>query len=190
MVDTVGVEILCHFAESAYPPLAVVLQHLVPVVCRESPVLAIGRERIGRGTSLTIQVEILRFNPCLNAVATDADGDVALQDDTMCTGILMGSMHLTVEVVLHVAPEVGHLFVNLGQWLGPCRELSRSVEVAIVAKLCVWLQPLLVVCAELFVGSRTLDCCPFLLEQHLQILQFGAEHALVVNLWQRIQFLT
>ena len=114
MVDTVGVEVLCHLAEATYPPLTAVLQHLVPVVGGEAPVLTVGRERIGWGTGLTVQVEIFGLNPCLDTVAADANGDVTLQDDMVLTGILVGSVHLPVKVILHVAPEVGHLFVRLG----------------------------------------------------------------------------
>ena len=190
MVDTVSIEVLCHLAETAYPPLAAVFQHLVPVVRGEAPVLTVGRERIGWGTGLTIQIEVLGFYPCLDTVAADADRNVALQDDTMLAGILMGGMHLAVKVVLHIAPEVGHFLVRLGQRLRPCRELCRTVEVAIVAEFRVRLQPLFVILTELLVGSSTFHCCPFLSKQYLQILQFGTEHTFIVNLRQCVQLLT
>ena len=99
-------------------------------------------------------------------------------------------MHLTVEVILYVIPEVGHLLVGFGQRIWPCLELCRTIQVTIVAELCVWLQPKIVVFTELLVGSSTFYCCPFLLEQYVQIVKLCAEHALIVNLRQGIQLLT
>ena len=69
MVNAVGVEVLCHLAEAVHPPAAVVLHHLIPVVGGESPVLAVGRERIGWGTGLLTHVEVAGFYPSLYAVA-------------------------------------------------------------------------------------------------------------------------
>ena len=69
MVYAVGIEVLCHLAESSHPPLAAVLQHLVPVVGGEAPVLPVGRERVGRCSCLSVQVEVLRLHPGLHAVA-------------------------------------------------------------------------------------------------------------------------
>ena len=54
MVNAVGIEIFRHILETAYPPGTVVLQHLIPVIGGEAPVLTVGRERIGRRTSLSI----------------------------------------------------------------------------------------------------------------------------------------
>ena len=192
MVDTVGIKVLCHLAEAAYPPLAAILQHLVPVVCRKAPVLAVGREWIGWCTSLTVQVEVLRFYPCLDTVATDTDRDVALEDDTVHASILMSRMHLTVEVELYVAPEVllaVSLWLLVFGFLGPFGEDGSAILVAIDAELSVGHQPFLVVLVELLVSLRGLDALPFLFEQHLQILHFSAEHTFIVNLWKRIQFL-
>ena len=41
VVDAVGVEEPCHVGETAYPPLAAVFHHLVPVVGRQAPVLSV-----------------------------------------------------------------------------------------------------------------------------------------------------
>ena len=111
VVDAVGIEVFSHLAETPYPPLAAVLQHLVPVVGREAPVLAFGRERIGRSTGLSVEVEVFRLHPCLDTVAADADGDVAFQDDPVLAGILVGGMHLLVEVVLYEIPELQELLI-------------------------------------------------------------------------------
>ena len=69
MVDAVSVEVLGHLAEAAYPPLTAVLEHGIPVVGGEAPVLTVGRERIRRRTGLSVKVEVLGFYPSLYTVA-------------------------------------------------------------------------------------------------------------------------
>ena len=189
MVDTIGVEILRHLTEATYPPLAAVFQHLIPVVGGEAPVLSVSRERIGRSSRLTIQVEILRFNPGFHTITTDANGNVTLQDDTMFTGIVVGSTHLLVEIVLHITPEVGHLLVRLSQRLGPFREGCRTIEITVVAELSIRFQPLLVVLVELFVSRGSFCGRSLLPVKFLQIVHLGIEHAFIVNLGQGIQLL-
>lgn len=100
MVDAVGVEVLRHLAEALYPPLAAIGQHHVPVIGREAPVLAIGRESVRRGACLAVEVEILGLYPGLYTVAADANGDVTLEDNMLALGILVGTTHLLVQVVL------------------------------------------------------------------------------------------
>ena len=189
MVDTIGIEILCHLTEATYPPLTAVLQHLIPVVGGEAPVLSVSRERIGRSSRLTIQVEILRFNPGFHTITTDANGNVTLQDDTMFTGIVVGSTHLLVEIVLHITPEIGHLLVGLSQRLRPFRESCRTIEVAVVAELSIGFQPLLVVLVELLVSCRSFCGRSLLPVKFLQIVHLGGEHTFIVNLGQGIQLL-
>ena len=69
MVYAVGIEELRHLAEAAYPPQATILQHLVPVVGGEAPVLTIGRERIGWRTGLSGEVEVFGLYPCFHTIA-------------------------------------------------------------------------------------------------------------------------
>lgn len=52
VVDAVGVEVFCHFAEACFPPGVVVFFHNGPVVGGESPVLPHDRECVGRGSGL------------------------------------------------------------------------------------------------------------------------------------------
>ena len=56
MVDAEGVEVLAHLAQATLPPVVVVLCHLIPVVCGEAPVLAVGAEEIGRCAGAGIEV--------------------------------------------------------------------------------------------------------------------------------------
>ena len=194
MVDTIGIKELCHLAETTYPPRATVLQHLVPVVGGEAPVLAIGRERIGGRTSLTVQVEVLRFYPSLHTIARDANGDVALEDDMMVAGKFVGSMHLLIQIVLNEIPElhllIGSLDSSNGSLLRPLREVGSAILVAVVAEGSIGDQPLLVLFEEVFVAGPLFNGCPLLCKQFAQIFHLGVVHTLVVNLWQGVQFLT
>ena len=201
MVDTVGIEILCHLTETTYPPGAAILEHLVPVIGGEAPVLSVGREVIGWRTGLTVQVEVFRLYPSLYTVTTDTDGDVTLQDHTVLTGMGMGSTHLLVEVELHEIPE-GHLFIDLGGGLchcltfairqfmmvGPLLEGGSAVEVAVVAEGSIGHQPGLVLVEELLEGLALQDGLALLLVERPQILQLRIVHPLVVDLRQGVQF--
>ena len=201
MVDTVGIEILCHLTETAHPPRAVVLQHLVPVVGGESPVLTICREGIRRSTSLSVQVEVLGFYPGLHTVATDADGDITLQDDTMSTGIGMCSPHLGIEVELYEIPE-SHLLIDLGGCLHhrlalilrqrvvirPLLEFCRAVEVAIMTVGSVGHQPLLVLLEERLEGGSLHRLCTLLGIDRAQIVHLRLVHPFVVDLRQGVEF--
>ena len=203
VVDTVGIEILRHLPETAHPPGAAVSQHLVPVVGGETPVLSVGREVIRRRTSLTVQVEVLRLHPSLHTVTADADGDVALQDHPLFTGMGMGSTHLLVEVELHEIPE-GHLLIDLGGgfrhclalalrqfvMVGPVLEGGSAVEVAVVAEGSVGHQPGLVLVEELLEGLALHDVFAFLGIECPQILQLRIVHPLIVDLGQGIQLLS
>lgn len=51
VVDAEGVEVLSHLRQALTPPSIIIFSHLVPIVCRESPVLSVFRELIGRCTS-------------------------------------------------------------------------------------------------------------------------------------------
>ena len=203
VVDTVGIEIFGHLTEAAHPPRTAVLQHLVPVVGGEAPVLTISRERIGWRSSLTVQVEVFRFYPGLHTITADADGDVALQDDTLLTGMLMGSTHLLVEVELYKIPEGYFLIEFRGRFchgltllgwqlmvVGPLLESCRAIKVTIVTEGSIGHQPLLVLLEEPF-ERLTLQHLTTLLGVDLtQIVHLCSKHTLVVDLWQLIQFLT
>ena len=110
----------------------------------------------------------------------------------MCTGILMGCMHLLVEVVLHKVPEI-QLTVSFWllccSFLRPLRELGSAILITVDTELGIGYQPFLVVVKELFIILSSLDTLPLLLKQDVQIVQLSLEHALVIYLWQGIQLL-
>ena len=202
MVDAIGIKVLRHLAESLDPPRASVGQHGVPVIGGESPVLSVGRERIGWCTGLPVEIEVARLDPCLDPVAADADGDVALENHLPAAGIVVCAAHLTVQAVLDEVPErhlavdacagVAHgsnLMLLEGVVVGPVVEACRAIEVTVVAECRIGYQPA-------FVGLE--ECLEVIAVQHLgpllgkylsQITEFGLVDALIVNLRQGIQFL-
>ncbi len=200
VIDAVGVEVLCHLGEASHPPGAAVLEHLVPVVGGEAPVLAVGGKGVGRGSGLAVEVEVAGLNPSLHAVAAHADGDVALEYDVALAGIVVGLAHLLVEVVLHIVP-VGHFLVLAGAAvghggaqalvegavLGPLAEAGSAVEVAIVAEGCIGHKPLLVGLEVLLEVGRFHGLGALLLVELFHVGQLGLVHALVVDFGQRVE---
>ena len=113
MVDAIGIKELRHILEAAGPPLATVLQHLIPVVGRESPILTIHREVIWWSTRLTVQIEVLRLHPDIAAVTMYTDRNIALQDNPLRLGMFVRLLHLPVQNELHKVEEL-HVLVCLG----------------------------------------------------------------------------
>ena len=105
MVDAVSVEEFGHILEPAYPPQASVLDHLVPVVGRESPVLAVRAESIWRCSGLSVEVEVTGLRPYIATVAVHSDRNVALEDNSVSPCILVDVLHLGVEDVLYEVVE-------------------------------------------------------------------------------------
>ena len=113
VVDAIGIKELRHILEAAGPPLATVLQHLIPVVGRESPILTIHREIIRWSTRLTVQIEVLRLHPDIAAVAMYTNRNITLQDNTLCLGMFVRLLHLLVQDELHKVEEL-NVLVCLG----------------------------------------------------------------------------
>ena len=96
MVDTISIKVQRHVLEAANPPLATILQHFMPVVSRESPVLAICREIIRWSTRLSIEIEVLRLHPHITAIAVYTDRNITLQNNTLCLSMLVSRLHLCI----------------------------------------------------------------------------------------------
>ena len=94
MVDAVGIKEFRHVLESAYPPYAVVFQHLIPVVCWESPVLTIHREIIRWSTRLAVDIEVFRLHPNVATISVYADRNIALQYHMLRACVVVGSLYL------------------------------------------------------------------------------------------------
>ena len=116
--------------------------------------------------------------------------------------MLMGSTHLLVQIKLDEIPEC-HLFIYLSSRLGhrlallggqfvvvrPLRERRCTIEVAIVAEGSVGHQPLLVLLEEVLEGLSLQGLGSLLGIYLAQIVHLGVVHALVVYLFQGVQFL-
>ena len=133
MVNAISVEIFAHVLEAANPPLTTIGEHLVPVVGGEAPVLTIGAESIGWSTCLTIHVEVVWLYPCIATIGADADGNVALQNHVLATGILVSCLHLLAEFKLNKHPECSLLAHSAGGVLNAL--LKRWSKLAMVGPL-------------------------------------------------------
>ena len=100
VVDTVGIEVFRHLAETLHPPGITVFLHYVPVVSREAPVLTVHGEVIGWCARLSVQVEVVGFCPRFYAVAADADRNVTFQYYTIGSCVFRCSQQLQVQVEL------------------------------------------------------------------------------------------
>ena len=113
-------------ANAALPPGEAVGLHGVPVVDGVAPVLAGGRELVGRRAGDThritggVDLKELRRRPHLDGVARDIDGQVADDEDVALVGIGLEAAPLTIEEVLR------HLVVEHARGMGGA-DLGRSL---------------------------------------------------------------
>lgn len=113
-------------ADAALPPGETVGFHGVPVVDGISPVLAGGRELVGRragdtyGIAGGVDLKELGRGPHLDGVARDIDGQVADDEDVALVGIGLEATPLTIEEVLR------HLVVEHARGMGGA-DLGRSL---------------------------------------------------------------
>ena len=113
-------------ADTALPPGETVGFHGVPVVDGIAPVLAGGRELVGRRAGDThritggVDLKELGRGPHLDGVARDIDGQVADDQDVALVGIGLEAAPLTIEEVLR------HLVVEHARGMGGA-DLGRSL---------------------------------------------------------------
>ena len=203
VVDTVSIKVLRHIQESAGPPLATVLQHLIPVISRESPVLTVNREVIRWSTCLTVHVEVLRLHPDITTVTMHTDRNITLQDDPLSLGMLVCLLHLLVQNELHEVEKL-HVLVRLGFRVGqilalslipdimvwPLSEVGSTILVAQVRILCVRHEPLLCFQNEsLEIGSRHY-LFTFLFEYLVQVIDLEIIYLFIIYLGQAVQLFT
>ncbi len=164
VVNPKRVEVAAHLREPLFPPRKAVLHHARPVVGRESPVLALGRKRIRRRAGLHIRVEKFRLLPHIRATTTDADGDVALQNQALRVNVAGGFLKLKVQMKLDeiIEPDFvadgGIIFDERGDFSGainfvrrPLVEIRRAELVAQSAKRRVWHEPVFVLHEEIVI---------------------------------------
>ena len=81
MVDAESVEIFGHLRHAGLPPRIAVLRHVLPVIGREAPVLPRCGKGVGRRSGLPVEMEEVRILPHVGARRTDADRNIAFEDD-------------------------------------------------------------------------------------------------------------
>ena len=131
VVDAVSIKISCHVLETAVPPLAAILQHLKPVIGRESPVLTIDREVIRWSTRLTIEVEVFWFRPYIATIAVYADWNITLQNNALSLGMLVSLLHLAVQYELYEIEE-RHVLVSSSLRVG------KRLALSLIPYLMIW----------------------------------------------------
>ncbi len=109
MVDTIGIEAVLHLAEALAPPCVAVLGHLIPIVGRETPILAAQREVIGGRTRRGVAVEQLGRRLDIDGIGSHADRDIALDRHTDRMGVGYRLLQLAIGVVLQIGV-VGGVF--------------------------------------------------------------------------------
>ena len=201
VVDAISIKELRHILESASPPLTVVLQHLVPVVGREAPVLTIHREVIRWSSSLSVKIEVLRLCPHITAKTVHTDRNVAFQNDSLGHGMLVGSLHLCVQHKLNEVEEL-HLLVGLCSWVGQClavflvpsivvgplREISSAILIAQTRILCIRHQPLFCFLEECLIFGTLHHLFTFLIEDLVQVRYLEIIYLFIIYLGQGIEF--
>ena len=165
-------------SDAAFPPGEVVCFHGVPVVDGVAPILAGGRELVGRrsrdadGIAGGVDLKELGRGPHLDGVARDVDGQVADDQDVALVGIGLEAAPLAIEeilrhlVVKHALGVGGADLVGClaaaAELLGP---LPKGLEPALLLyghKLAVGNEPVLVCLDKVveigrLVGSKALS---------------------------------
>ena len=132
-------------ADTALPPGETVRLHGIPVIDGVAPVLAGGRELVGRRASDThritggVDLKELGRGPHLDGVARDIDGQVADDQDVALVGIGLETAPLAIkEVLRHLVVEhtlgmggadLGRCFAAGAQFCGP---LPKCLETALL----------------------------------------------------------
>ena len=200
VVEPVSVEIFAHLGEPCLPPSVAVLCHLVPVVGRESPILTVVGEVVGRCAGLTVEVVEARVYPGVNAVARDADWNVAFEDDAVFAGVVGYFFELEVQVVLNeemhcnvvetcvvfVAEFIDHLR-RICRKLSPFFKFGRVVEVAEITEHGVWFEPLLVVLEKFLVLRLLEEVAVVVVVDGLVDSRFHPHNLLVVDFFELVE---
>ena len=162
VVDAEGVEVFAHLAQTGLPPGVAVLGHLFPVVGREAPVLAVGREGVRRCAGLGIHVEEFRKLPGIRAGAGYPYREVTLEDHAFAVGVVADLAELCVQVELEEAVEVRFAPVAfvpaletgfvIDRKFTPLAEVRSPEFIAEGAETGIWDEPLAVCCEEVPVG--------------------------------------
>src|SRR5215471_14744474 len=73
MVYAESIEIIAHLHETLVPPFKAVSRHFFPVVCGESPVLALDGEIVWRCSCLHFQMKQFGISPGVTAITINSN---------------------------------------------------------------------------------------------------------------------
>ena len=149
-----------------------------------------------------VGVEVVRFLPHVAAEAVDADGDVALEDDSPLPCIVVYCPHLCVQHELHVVIE-RHVFpfLSVGEGVllaftlvprlvvGPAGEVGSVISVAQRAIDCVRDEPLLLLVEELAESVCLHRSLTFVHVADVKVFRLGFVHPFVIYLRQCVELL-
>ena len=197
MVNTIGIEIFSHLAESVFPPFKPVASHLLPIVGREAPVLTEHGEVIRRSTGLAIHVEKSRRLPGVCAETADSDWNVTFQHNTLAMSIIPGLSELAVQMILQEINifetllmrlrKIIHFLVGIIGIFSPESIVGILIHLAQYAPCGIRTQPIFVFKNE-FLVIGTLACgLSLLCEEFAQILLLAVVHLLVVHILESIE---
>ena len=197
VVDAVDVEILPHFAQPRPPPAVAVARHRLPVVGREAPVLPRCGKGVGRRSGLPVEMEEVRILPYVGARRTDADRNIAFEDDAPLPCVTAGVAQLAVQMILQETVEIDRcpipvpeyaetLFVVTGI-LAPLPEIGRTEAVAQGAERGVGFQPQTVLRLEGGIAVRRPDGLPRPAEKQPCPVEFQPHDRLVIDGGQGVE---
>ena len=86
-------------------PRKIIFLHRTPIISRESPVLTVYGEIVGRSTSLAIHIEVFRFHPCLDTRTVHPYRQIAFQHDPVLAGIIGNTLKLGMQDILQEIQE-------------------------------------------------------------------------------------
>src|SRR6185312_13532415 len=189
MVYAESIKINRHLFKTILPPAIIILIHLLPVVSRKSPVLALQGEGVRRRACLLIQVKEFRRHPGIATIPVNANRNIPFDYHTVFMGVIGRIAELQVEMVLNKIMQ-GDLIVLFGLRSGqpvnaelvvpavgfPFCKISSSVYIPQITKCGVWGQPELIVFEKLYVLRIFIQIFFLQLIKLSEYVQFGTDY--------------
>ena len=125
MIYAVRIEIFCHFTKTGFPPSITVFSHLIPIICRESPILAFYREIIRWSSSLRIHVKQFGMRPRIHTIPTYPDRNIAFKHYAFCMRIIPDFKKLYMQMILNKIIKTDFIIINIPT----CTEFGYIIRV-------------------------------------------------------------
>ncbi len=195
VVNPVGIEVAGKLREARPPPCIAVQLHRLPIVSRESPVLAFHRESIRRRARLHPHLEQMWSHPRIDRIPVHADRQIAFQRHPQRVHVIHRAPQLPVQFVLQ--PDIihhfgadrerfGHLRI-INRPLAPFREFRRAEFIPLHREHPVVEHPIPVLFHKPKECRVAQDCIVMLVEDLPRHTPFYRHHRLVFHLPRQIQ---